>query len=96
MVNFLDQLKELGFTTATQSGISISLFDLPEIETKKAIVQATFSQIQQIENYYQQGFYSEEEFIQQKNSLWEKCKKDLENELVNKIQQENNSSLYYL
>ena len=38
MVEFLDRLKELGFTAVTQSGISISLSELPEISEKEVIL----------------------------------------------------------
>lgn len=38
MAEFLDRLKELGFTAVTQSGISISLSELPEISEKEAIL----------------------------------------------------------
>ncbi len=69
MVKFLDQLKDLGFATVTQSGISISLFDLPEITEKKEMLQKSLTKLSQIEEYYERGFYSEEEFIKQKNNL---------------------------
>jgi hypothetical protein len=39
MVKFLDQLKDLGFAAVTQSGISISLFDLPKIAEKEETIQ---------------------------------------------------------
>jgi len=39
MAEFLDRLKELGFTAVTQSGISISLSELPEISEKEVILR---------------------------------------------------------
>lgn len=39
MVKFLDQLKDLGFAVVTQSGISISLFDLPRITEKEEMLR---------------------------------------------------------
>ena len=39
MVEFLDRLKELGLTPVTQSGISISLSELPEISEKEVILR---------------------------------------------------------
>lgn len=39
MTEFLDRLKNLGFEAVTQSGISISLSELPEIPEKETIFQ---------------------------------------------------------
>jgi DNA-directed RNA polymerase beta' subunit len=69
MVKFLDELKDLGFAAVTQSGISISLFDLPRISEKEEIGQKSLTKLSQFEEYYKQGFYSEKEFIKQKNNL---------------------------
>jgi DNA-directed RNA polymerase beta' subunit len=69
MVEFLDQLKDLGFAAATQSGISISLLDLPKITEKEQMLQQRFARLSQLEEYREQGFYNEEEFTKQKNNL---------------------------
>ncbi|CAG8842483.1 12416_t:CDS:2, partial [Racocetra persica] len=69
MVEFLDQLKDLGFAAATQSGISISLFDLPKITEKEQMLQQRFTKLSQLEEHHEQGFYNEEEFTKQKNNL---------------------------
>ncbi|CAI2187957.1 14172_t:CDS:10, partial [Funneliformis geosporum] len=65
-----DQLKDLGFAAVTRSGISISLFDLPKISEKEAILRQSETKLAQIEGYYEQGFYSPAEFIKQRNNVW--------------------------
>src|SRR3954465_7373976 len=96
MVIFLDKLKELAFTSATQSGITISLFDLPELTAKEEIVQKAQTKIQQAEAYYQQGFYGEQEFAQQKLTIWSECKSELEKTVIQELKARKNNSLYQI
>lgn len=96
MIVFLDKLKNLGFYWATKSGISVSLFDLPEIAEKADIVQRKQEKLKQIDDYYEQGFYNEQEYVQQKNNTWAECKEELEAEVIRKLETKKNSSLYLL
>ncbi|CAH1759628.1 2912_t:CDS:2 [Entrophospora sp. SA101] len=49
-----------------------------------------------LSDYYEQGFYNEEEFTQQKKNLWAECKESLEKIIAQKLAQKSSSSLYYL
>lgn len=61
MVEFLDQLKTIGFDYATQSGISISPFELSEIITKSPEIEKAYQEIEQIDQEYTEGYHDEKE-----------------------------------
>jgi DNA-directed RNA polymerase subunit beta' len=61
MVEFLDQLKTLGFNYATQSGISISPFELAEIVAKTSELEKTHKEIEKIDQDYNEGYHDEKE-----------------------------------
>jgi DNA-directed RNA polymerase subunit beta' len=94
MSKFLDELKDLGFSFATKSGISISLFDLPDLENKDKLYLEAQKKISDIEEFKQQGFYSELESYEKKIEVWANCKDLLEKELVEKLNQSKETSLY--
>jgi DNA-directed RNA polymerase subunit beta' len=67
MVEFLDQLKKVGFDYATRSGISIPPFELEGvISSKEKILAETEKKEQKIADHFAQGFYNEEERKQKK------------------------------
>lgn len=97
MVEFLDKLKQTGFDYATYSGISISPFELGAemVDKEKALSQAS-EKLQQIDDYYSQGFYSEEERKQKKITVWEECKDNLQEQLINNLEKKNTASFYHI
>ena len=97
MVEFLDKLKQTGFDYATYSGISISPFELGAemVDKEKALSQAS-EKLQQIDDYYSQGFYSEEERKQKKIAVWEECKDNLQEQLINNLEKKNTASFYHI
>jgi len=66
MSKFLDELKDLGFSFATKSGISISLFDIPDLENKDKFYLEAQKNISDIEDFKEKGFYSEYESYEKK------------------------------
>jgi DNA-directed RNA polymerase subunit beta' len=94
MVIFLDKLKKIGFDYATSSGISISPLELEKIVDKKKNLIQAYEQISQIEDYYQQGFYSQQEVYQRKISVWAECKDNLESQLINNLNEKKDTSFY--
>lgn len=96
MAEFLDQLKELTLSTATDSGITISLFDLPELTEKAEIIQKSQKAIEQKQEYFQQGFYGKQEYFQQKLSTWVQCKNELEKAIIQELKEKKDSSLHQI
>ena len=69
-VETLDKLKELGFTTAFQAGISIGIDDMIIPETKKEIVADTRKKIAEVESQFNKGIITEGERKNKVIDLW--------------------------
>lgn len=96
MVEFLDELKQLGFDYVNYSGISISPFELEGIVVKKKELASAEKKIKQVEEHYSQGFYSEEENKQKLIAIWEECKDNLQQQLVNNLEKKKDTSFYHI
>jgi len=98
LANFLDKLKNLAFSSATRSGISISLFELNllEIKKKELIIAQTKEKILQIDDYVDQGFFSKEEAKEKKLATWGESKNYLEKVIMDNLKINKKSSLYQI
>jgi len=84
-VNFLDELKNLGFAYLTISGLSWGMDDVPELPVKQQLIAEGDAAVEQIEQQYAQGLLSEEErygkiietWTRIKDAIVTKCKKAL-------------------
>ena len=67
MIEFLDQLKKIGFDYATCSGISIPPFELEGIiSNKEKLLAEAQEKENKITQHFSQGLYDEEERKQKK------------------------------
>lgn len=60
-VEFLDKLKDAGFTTATRGGLSVSIADVVVPDEKIAIIEKAQKEVDKIEDYYHSGVITEGE-----------------------------------
>ncbi len=74
----LDKIKELGFEYATRSGVSWGMDDLVTPEEKKAALEEAEIEREKIENYFEQGLFSEEEKREKIIEVWTKAKAKIE------------------
>ncbi|WNE41047.1 MAG: DNA-directed RNA polymerase subunit beta' [Mycoplasmataceae bacterium] len=96
IVEFLDKLKNIGFDYATRSGISISPFEVEEIVSKEKILTKAEKKDREIEEHFAQGFYSEEEKKQKRIEVWEDCKEEIRNQMINNLIKKENTSFYHI
>ncbi|MCE8162738.1 MAG: DNA-directed RNA polymerase subunit beta' [Candidatus Moeniiplasma glomeromycotorum] len=96
MVEFLEQLKKIGFDYATQSGISISPFELTDIIDKSSFFQKVQEEIKQIDHEYEEGYHNEEEDEQKRMTVWENYKENLKNQLINRLEKKTTTSFYQI
>ncbi|CAG8577173.1 7684_t:CDS:1 [Ambispora gerdemannii] len=96
MIEFLDQLKRVGFDYATYSGISISPFELGEIIVKEKTLKEAEKKVTEIDKHFVQGFYNEAEKKQKKIAVWEDCKENLQNQLVANLEKKHTTSFYHI
>ncbi len=69
-VETLDKLKELGFTTAFQAGISIGIDDMIIPENKRDIVRAARAKVDEVESQYKKGIITESERKNKVIDIW--------------------------
>ncbi len=69
-VETLDKLKELGFTTAFQAGISIGIDDMIIPENKRDIVKAARGKVDEVESQYKKGIITESERKNKVIDIW--------------------------
>ena len=70
MVKLIDSLKNLGFTVATQSGLSVAVTDCKIIAEKDALIDAANQKASEIEENYKNGLITREEKRRLSNELW--------------------------
>jgi DNA-directed RNA polymerase subunit beta' len=69
-VEVLDQLKELGFATAFQAGISIGIDDMIIPESKKEIVSESRRKIAEVESQFNKGIITDGERYNKVVDIW--------------------------
>ncbi|MFH1656368.1 MAG: DNA-directed RNA polymerase subunit beta' [Candidatus Nealsonbacteria bacterium] len=86
----LDKIKDLGFKSATMSGVSWGMDDLIVPVEKKGIIESAEKEIETIEKHFKRGLLSKEEKSSKVIEVWTKAKSEIE-KLVPKTLSEFNS-----
>lgn len=68
----IDAIKNLGFASATESGLSVSVTDCEMIEEKVEIIERANKQVEEIQSQFQDGFISAEERKRLSFDVWMK------------------------
>ena len=76
-----DQIKDLGYTYATKSGLSISKDDMITPDNKDILIDEVNDKVRNIQNYYWNGFMTESEKYAQSINVWAGVKKVIEKEM---------------
>ena len=82
VLSLLDDLKELGFKSATIAGLSFSKDDLREPETKQKILRATQKLVYEVEDKYQNGIITEGERYNQIIDLWTQATEQIGEDMI--------------
>ncbi|HHU55115.1 MAG TPA: DNA-directed RNA polymerase subunit beta' [Acholeplasmataceae bacterium] len=83
----LDKMKDLGFKYSTLSGITVSAFDIKDIETKKDVLAAADKEVEKLNEDYEMGFISAEERRNLVIKVWQKAKNILEQDIVKDVEE---------
>jgi DNA-directed RNA polymerase subunit beta' len=76
-VRFLDRLKDLGFKTATKSGMSFSAADLRIPPSKQKIIDKNQAQVEKLRGLFQKGVITEGERYNQVIDLWTHAREEV-------------------
>ena len=77
----LDKMKDLGFKYSTIAGITISAFDVVNIDKKHDIIQAGDEKVKKYNAMYRRGLLTEDERKKNVIDVWTKAKEDIEDEI---------------
>ncbi|MEN9282383.1 MAG: DNA-directed polymerase subunit beta [Bacteroidota bacterium] len=84
-VEFLDQLKEMGFTTATRGGLSVSIADVVVPAEKTNIIDRAQKEVDKIEDYYHSGVITEGERYNKIIDTWSTATNRVADKLYNEL-----------
>jgi DNA-directed RNA polymerase subunit beta' len=87
-VDFLDALKDTGFTNATRGGLSVSIHDLTIPAEKEQIIGAAQLEVDKIENYYQAGVITSGERYNKIVDIWSSATNRIADKLYNQLQRD--------
>ncbi|MCX7705915.1 MAG: DNA-directed RNA polymerase subunit beta' [bacterium] len=87
-VQFLDDVKELGFTYATIGGLSIGIDDLKVPEIKKRVIEETRKEVARIDRDYRAGLISEGERYNRIIDLWTSVTNRISNEVFETLRKD--------
>ncbi len=85
-VETLDKLKELGFTTAFQAGISIGIDDMIIPETKKEIVSESRKRVAEVESQFNKGIITHGERYNKVVDIWTNATDRIAKEVFAKLE----------
>lgn len=88
-VLFADQMKNLGFTEGTKSGISININDMVIPTAKKNILKKSQAVVDQFREDVEMGNISEDEFTNKTKEVWEKATQKIADSITDCIKYEN-------
>ncbi len=74
---FLDDMKTLGFTHATKSGLSWGMMDLTTPSSKEEIVGRGETKVAEIRTQYEDGLLTEEERYRMVVNIWEQVREEM-------------------
>jgi DNA-directed RNA polymerase subunit beta' len=69
----VDEIKRLGFTYATVSGMTIAVSDITVPATKQAVMDDTTAKVEETERQYRRGLITEEEQYNKVVELWSRA-----------------------
>ena len=96
MIHLAEDLKNLGFTYATNAGISLGIDDLQTISTKYKLIKQTNQEIQNIKKQFELGKISEVDESQNLIDNWQKISEILKKDINGKFKTINKLNPIYM
>ena len=77
----VDAIKEIGFTFATRSGITIAVSDIRVPEKKSEIIEGTSIAVEEAERQHRRGLITDDELYNKRVELWQRATDDVTEEV---------------
>lgn len=91
-----DEIKRMGFTYATKSGLSIGHADMLIPDKKQGILQDAFEKVQAIGVKFRKGFMTDNERYNNAIRIWSQAKSDITNAMIQRFQEYPENNVYYM
>ncbi len=92
-VTFLDALKNLGFTHATQAGISISIDDMKVPFSKGGLTEDARGEVLEVEKEYRDGLITDGERYNKIIDIWSHVTEEVSGEMFKVLEEEDESAM---
>jgi DNA-directed RNA polymerase subunit beta' len=89
----LDNIKELGFTYSTKSGITIAVSDVTVPLEKDKIIKDSDEKVRIVTNQFRRGLITDEERYDRVISIWSDAKEEITTILMNSLQKFNSINM---
>lgn len=95
---FLDNLKNLGFESATKAGVSISVSDIIVPKSKAGHVEEAKKQVREVQNQYGAGLLTDGERYNKTIDIWTSTSKKLADEMMKMMEKDKDgfNSIYMM
>ncbi len=77
ITKLIDDIKDLGFKGATDSGLSVSVTDCKMIEEKDQIIEQANKDVEEVQESYQEGMITDEERKKLSQEIWMKTTEEV-------------------
>ncbi|HVL24929.1 MAG TPA: DNA-directed RNA polymerase subunit beta', partial [Thermomicrobiales bacterium] len=85
----VNDIKTLGFKMSTKGGLSISLSDVTQSETKAEIVDKAEEEATRIERQYRRGLVTEDERLRELERIWNAARDELTEDVEQRLKGQN-------
>ena len=93
-VEMLDSLKNLGFSYATRSGLSIGIDDLIIPEEKKALVETARKEVIRVEQQYLEGAITNGERYNKVIAIWSQATESISEEMFDEMKERDRAGVF--
>ena len=85
----VNDIKKVGFKYSTRGGMSIAVDDVTQSPEKAAMVGAAEEAVDKVERQYKRGLMTEDERLREIESIWNKCRDDLQTDIGHRLKGQN-------
>ncbi|MFD1472598.1 DNA-directed RNA polymerase subunit beta' [Companilactobacillus mishanensis] len=89
----LDDMKELGYTICTYSGLTVGVTDVPNLTEKPEIIDKAHKQVASISKQFRRGLITDDERHDRVISVWNETKDDIQQKLIDSFDPTNPISM---
>jgi DNA-directed RNA polymerase subunit beta' len=91
--DLLDDMKTLGYTQATNSGLTVGVADVPNLPQKAEVVDEAHNKVATVAKQFRRGLITDQERHDRTISIWNDAKDDIQQKLIDSFDPNNPISM---